>query len=49
MVNQSEAETVRETFRRYAELGRVRLLLEDLNRRGIRFEADPVPPGRPGS
>jgi len=35
-VNQSEAETVREIFRRYLELGGVRLLMEELNRRGIR-------------
>ena len=35
-VNQSEAETVREIFRRYLELGCVRQLMEDLNRRGIR-------------
>jgi DNA invertase Pin-like site-specific DNA recombinase len=35
-INQSEAETVREIFRRYLELGSVRLLMEDLNRRGIR-------------
>ncbi len=36
VVNQSEAETVREIFQRYLELGSVRLLMEDLNRRGIR-------------
>jgi len=36
IVNQSEAETVREIFRRYLELGCVRLLMEELNRRGIR-------------
>src|SRR5882757_9503836 len=35
-VNQPEAETVRGIFRRYLELGSVRLLMEDLNRRGIR-------------
>ena len=35
-INQSEAETVREIFRRYLELGSVRLLMEDLNRRCIR-------------
>jgi site-specific DNA recombinase len=35
-INQSEAETVREIFRRYLELGSVRLLMGDLNRRGIR-------------
>jgi DNA invertase Pin-like site-specific DNA recombinase len=36
MVNESEAETVREIFRRYLELGCVRLLMEELNRRCIR-------------
>ena len=36
VVNQSEAETVREIFRRYLVLGSVRLLMEDLYRRGIR-------------
>jgi len=36
VVNQPEAETVREIFRRYLELGSVRLLTEDLNRRGSR-------------
>jgi len=35
-VNQTEAETVREIFRRYLELGSVRLLMENLNRRGFR-------------
>jgi site-specific DNA recombinase len=35
-VNQTEAETVREIFRRYLELGSVRLLLENFNRRGLR-------------
>ena len=35
-VNKTEAGTVREIFRRYLELGSVRLLMEDLNRRGIR-------------
>src|ERR1019366_9528369 len=35
VVNQSEAETVREIFRQYLELGSVRLLKDDLNRRGI--------------
>src|ERR1700738_1234214 len=39
MVNQSEAETVREIFRRYLALGCVRLLMEDLNGRGIRSKA----------
>jgi len=33
-VNQSEAQKVLEIFRRYLELGSVRLLMEDLNRRG---------------
>jgi hypothetical protein len=36
IVNQSEAETIREIFRCYLELGCVRLLMEELNRRGIR-------------
>ncbi len=36
IVNESEAETVLEIFRRYLELGSVRLLMEDLNRRRIR-------------
>jgi len=36
IVNIAEAETVREIFRRYLELGSVRLLMEDLNRRCIR-------------
>jgi site-specific DNA recombinase len=36
VVNQAEAGTVREIFRRYLELGSVRLLMEELNRRGIR-------------
>src|SRR6266481_3007500 len=36
VVNQTEGETVREIFRRYLELGSVRLLMEDLNHRGIR-------------
>jgi hypothetical protein len=38
IVNQSEAETVREIFRRYMELGCVRQLMEEPNRRGIRFK-----------
>src|SRR5208283_4574690 len=36
VTNQTEAETVREIFRYYLELGSVRLLMEDLDRRGIR-------------
>src|SRR6202030_2972209 len=36
VVIKTEAETVREIFRRYLELGSVRLLMEDLNGRGIR-------------
>jgi site-specific DNA recombinase len=36
VVNKTEAERVREIFRGYLELGSVRLLMEDLNRRGIR-------------
>jgi hypothetical protein len=34
VVNQTEAETVRAIFRRYLELGAVRLLMEDMNRGG---------------
>jgi DNA invertase Pin-like site-specific DNA recombinase len=45
-VNQSEAETVREIFRRYLELGCVRLLMEDLNRRGIRSKVRVAKNGR---
>src|SRR5712671_5930562 len=36
VVTHTEAETVREIFRRYLELGSVRLLMEDLNSRGLR-------------
>jgi site-specific DNA recombinase len=36
VVNQAEAETVREIFHRYLELGSVRLLMQDLNQRGLR-------------
>jgi site-specific DNA recombinase len=36
VVNQTEAETVRGIFNQYIKLGSVRLLMEDLNRRGIR-------------
>jgi len=46
MVNQSEAETMREIFRRYGELGCVRLLMEDLNRRGIRSKVRVAKNGR---
>jgi site-specific DNA recombinase len=35
VINETEAETVRYIFRRYEELGGVRLLREDLNRIGI--------------
>jgi site-specific DNA recombinase len=35
VVNQAEAEKVREIFRRYLELGSVRPLMEDLNHHGI--------------
>jgi hypothetical protein len=35
-VNQSEAETVQGIFHRYLELGSVRLLMQDLNQRGLR-------------
>ena len=46
MANQSEAETVREIFGRYGELGSVRLLMEDLNRRGIRSKVRVAKNGR---
>ena len=46
-VNQSEAETVREIFRRYLELGGVRLLMEELNRRGIRSKVRVARNGKP--
>jgi len=36
VINEAEAETVRMIFRRYAELGSVTLLQEELDRRGIR-------------
>jgi site-specific DNA recombinase len=45
-INQSEAETVREIFRRYLELGSVRLLMEDLNRRSIRSKVRVAKNGR---
>jgi site-specific DNA recombinase len=45
-VNQSEAETVREIFRCYGELSCVRLLMEDLNRRGIRSKVRVAKSGR---
>jgi DNA invertase Pin-like site-specific DNA recombinase len=46
VVNQSEAETVREIFRRYLELGCVRLLMEDLNRRSIHSKVRVAKNGR---
>ena len=46
VINQVEAETVREIFRRYLELGSVRLLMEDLNRRGIRSKVRVAKNGR---
>ncbi len=45
-VNQTEAETVREIFRRYLELGSVRLLMENLNRRGLRSKVRIAKNGR---
>jgi site-specific DNA recombinase len=36
VVNQAEAATVREIFRCYQELGNVRLLKAELDRRGLR-------------
>jgi DNA invertase Pin-like site-specific DNA recombinase len=46
IVNKAEAETVREIFRRYLELGSVRLLMGDLNRRGIRSKVRVAKNGR---
>ena len=46
VANQSEAETVRGIFRRYLEIGSVRLLMEDLNRRGIRSKVRVAKNGR---
>jgi site-specific DNA recombinase len=46
VVNQPEAEVVRGIFRRYGELGCVRLLMEDLNRRGIRSKVRVAKNGR---
>jgi DNA invertase Pin-like site-specific DNA recombinase len=40
VVNKTEVETVRESFRQYLERGSVRLLMEDLNRRGIRSKCE---------
>jgi hypothetical protein len=45
-VNPAEAETVREIFRRYLELGSVRLLMLDLTRRGIRSKVRVAKNGR---
>jgi len=45
-INQSEAQSVREIFRRYLELGSVRLLMEDLNRRSIRSKVRVAKNGR---
>jgi site-specific DNA recombinase len=39
VVNQDEAETVREIFRRYQDLSSVRLLRAELDRRGLRSKA----------
>ena len=47
IVNQSEAETVREIFRRYLELGCVRRLMEELNRRGLRSKVRMAKNGNP--
>src|SRR5208282_1989790 len=46
LVNQSEAQTVLAIFRRYLDLGSVRLLMEDLNRRGIRSKVRAARNGR---
>jgi site-specific DNA recombinase len=45
-VNQSEAQQVLEIFRRYLELGSVRLLMEDLNHRGVRSKVRVAKNGR---
>jgi site-specific DNA recombinase len=47
VANESEAETVRDIFRRYLELGSVRLLMENLNRRGIRSKVRVAGNGKP--
>ncbi|MEZ5938624.1 MAG: recombinase family protein [Hyphomonadaceae bacterium] len=39
VVNSSEAQTVREIFALYLQLGSVRMVMEDLNRRGVRSKA----------
>ena len=39
VINDSEAEIVRSIFRRYAELGSVRLLKEELDARGIKSKS----------
>jgi DNA invertase Pin-like site-specific DNA recombinase len=44
IIHEAEAETVRFIYRRYTELGSVRLLAEDLKAQGIRGKA-PVSPG----
>jgi site-specific DNA recombinase len=46
VINQAEAETVREIFRRYLELGSVRLLMEYLNSCGIRSKVRVAKNGR---
>jgi DNA invertase Pin-like site-specific DNA recombinase len=46
VVNQVEAETVHMMFRRYAELGSVTLLQEELNQKGIRSKRREVAGGR---
>jgi site-specific DNA recombinase len=46
VVNESEAETVREIFRSYLELGSVRRLMEELNRPGIRSKVRVAKNGR---
>ncbi len=46
-INQLEAETVREIFRRYLELGSVRLLMEHLNHRGVRSKVRIAKNGKP--
>src|SRR6201982_1901312 len=46
LVGPAQAETVRLIFRRYLELGSVRALIEDLDRRGIRTRRQTLSDGR---
>ena len=46
VINPAEAEVVRQIFRRYLELGYVRLLKEELDRRGV-ISKSPIEPCEP--